>query len=182
MKPKIKPKALLLALLFPFFLASAHGQQKPLDVGIRFQKTLDMYYENGLTAQYALSERWAVGAHYISSRLGSAMGSNAIKQDNIFVSGAYLFRPQRSLRPFVRANVGFFRADYEAEIFDNLPNTSPLASLETGLTYPITPPLKVTGSVGYNAITGDGTKGPGTLFPVFYQLSFTWNMFNQTAP
>ncbi|TXK36708.1 outer membrane beta-barrel protein [Pontibacter qinzhouensis] len=174
----MKLSALLLTLFFPVGIGSAFGQQKALDIGIRFQKSLDMYYENGLTAQYMLTERWAVGAHYVSSRLGSAMGSNAIRQDNMLVSGAYLFRPQRLLRPFVRANLGYFRADYEADIFDRLPNTSALASAEAGLSYPITPPLKVSGSLGYNALTGDGTSGPGTLFPIFYQLSFTWNVFN----
>ncbi len=176
------PGAMLLVLLFFFFTRHVHAQKQSLDIGVRFQKALDMYYENGLTAQYKLTERWVLGANYISSRLGSAIGSNAIKQDNWFVSGAYMFRPQRKLQPLVRANFGFFRADYEADVFNALPNTSALASVETGLTYPITPPLKVTGSVGYNAITGDGTKGPGTLFPIFYQLSFTWNVFTKPAP
>lgn len=156
------------------------AQVHTFDAGLRFQKSAGMYYENGLTGQYNLTVRWVLGASYISSRLGSAIGSNAIKQDNLIVSGSYLFRPGRSLKPFVRANAGYFRADYEEELFKSLPQSSATASADAGLVYFFQNPLKVNLSLGYNAITGAGDQGAGTLYPIFYQTSITWN-FTKSA-
>ena len=95
--------------LLPLWLLSgaARGQGATLDAGLRFQKTLNLYYENGATVHYrhpALAHnRVQLGFTYLSRRLGSAFGSNAIKQDQAFVSGAYLFRLRRTVPPFVRA-------------------------------------------------------------------------------
>ncbi|SFQ77744.1 hypothetical protein [Hymenobacter arizonensis] len=173
--------------LLPLWLLSvpARGQGASLEAGLRFQKTLNLYYENGLTVQYRnpglLSNRLQVGLTYVSSRLGSAIGSNAIKQDNVFLSGAYLFRMQRTVHPFVRANAGWFRADYESEIFKNLTNSSPTVSTELGVLVPTKYRFNAAASVGYNLITGDGSDSPGTLFPLFYQLSLTYSIFKPTA-
>ncbi len=152
-----------------------------MDIGFRFQKTINLYHENGITLQYAdervLSKRLFIGFSYVSSRLGTAMGSNAIKQDNFLISGTWMFRPQRSLQPFLRLNTGYFIADYEDPVFDVLPNSSILISPETGVSYRFTFPLKVSISLGYNVITGDGIDGPGTLYPLYVQTSITWNIF-----
>jgi len=156
---------------------TSKSQTRSLDIGLRLQKTQDLYYENGITAQYQLSKRWVIGGSYYTSRLGSALSSNAIKQDNFIVSAAYLFRPDHKLRPFMRANAGYFVADYETPIFDNLTNTSAIASADAGLAYQFKCPLKFSLSVGYNGITGSGDEGAGTLYPVFYQTSLTWNIF-----
>jgi hypothetical protein len=165
--------------------APAHAQESSLEAGLRFQKTLNLYYENGLTAQYRnpklLNNRLQVGLTYVSSRLGSAIGSNAIKQDNIFLSGAYLFRMRSTVHPFVRANAGWFRADYESDIFKNLTKSSPLVSAELGLLVPTKYRFNAAVSAGYNLITGDGSDSPGTLFPLFYQLSLTYSILKPTA-
>ena len=172
----------IIYLLWPLCLATgpALGQNASLDAGIRFQKTQNLYYENGVTHQYSksrlLHKRQQVGFNYVSSRLGSAIGTNALKQDNIFLSGAYFFRPRRTIHPFLRANMGWFRADYESDLFRNLDNTSPLLSAELGLAVPAGSRLKTGASLGYNLITGDGSDSPGTLYPVFYQLSITYNI------
>lgn len=163
---------ILLVLIFKTSFCQVHS----FDAGVRLQKTIGLYYENGITAQYNLTRRWVVGASYISSRFGSAIGSNAIRQDNLIVSGAYLFRPARSLKPFVRANAGYFNADYESDLFNDLTHSSAIASADAGLVYYLKNPLKINLSLGYNAITGTGTKGAGTLYPVFYQTSITWNL------
>ena len=152
------------------------GQLDKFDVGLRFQKTVDLYYENGITAQYNYSKRIIFGASYITSRLGSALGSNAIKQDNFMISGAYLFRPNKTLKPFIRLNTGYFTAYYESPIFNNLQNNSALLSLDGGLSYSFKSPLKLNASIGYNAITGDGEQGAGTLYPVYFQTSVLWNL------
>jgi hypothetical protein len=80
------------------------------------------------------------------------------------------------VHPFVRVNTGWFRADYESEIFKNLPNTSPVLSTELGVWVPTKRRLTGGVSAGYNLITGNGMEGPGTLFPFFYQLSLTYSL------
>jgi hypothetical protein len=167
----------LLFLIVSFTISTtSHAQVHSFDAGLRFQKSIGLYLENGLTAQYNLTTRWVLGATYITSRLGTAMGSNAIKQDNIFVSGAYQFRPTHVLQPFVRASLGYFTADYEAPVFKILPNSSAIVALEGGVSYTFKSPFKTNLSIGYNLISGDGETGAGTLYPVFYQASVTYNL------
>ncbi len=165
-------------LLVLFSSLSAHGQAPALELGARFQKTLNLYYENGVTLQAThpklLNNRLKLGLNYVTSRLGSATNSNALKQDNVFASAAYLFRPGRTLQPYMQANAGWFHADYESEIFRNLDNTSPILAVETGISVAVRPRLRAATSLGYNLLTGDGSDSPGTLYPVFYQLSATW--------
>ncbi|HEY0056069.1 MAG TPA: hypothetical protein VGB63_11980 [Pedobacter sp.] len=165
-----------LQILLLFSSATAFCQTHSIDAGIRLQKSVGLYYENGITAQYNFNKRWTGGISYVSSRLGSALGTNALKQDNFIISGGYHFRPSKSLKPFLRFNTGYFSADYESEIFETLPNSSLLASLDAGLAYQFKSPLKINFSVGYNAISGDGLDSPGTLYPVFLQSSITWNI------
>jgi hypothetical protein len=182
-----RPWAGAMLLLLPLWLLTgvARGQGASLDAGLRFQKTLNLYYENGATVHYRHSRlahnRVQLGFTYLSSRLGSAIGSNAIKQDQAFLSGAYLFRLRHTVHPFVRANAGWFRADYESDIFKTLPNSSPVLSAELGLWAPTSHRLNAGASVGYNLITGHGTGGPGTLFPIFYQLSLTYSLLTPSA-
>ncbi len=154
-----------------------------LAVGIRFQKTLNLYTENGITAQYT-NPRWvhnrlSVGASYVTSRLGTALSSNAIKQDNLLLFTVYYFRPNWLFQPFVKANVGYFKADYGNDLFSDLPQRSLLASPEVGLCYCPNLPLKISGSIGYNLLTGNGVSGPGTLYPVFVQSSITCNLLKK---
>ena len=174
----------MVGVLFFLFGGTAYSQDRELDIGLRFQKSINLYYENGLTIQYSderlLSKRLFLGLSYVSSRFGTAMGTHAIKQDNFFISGTYMFRPQRSLQPFVRLNTGYFTADYEDRDFDVLPQNSFLISPETGLSYRFSFPLKVGVSLGYNLITGDGLEGPGTLYPLFVQTSITWNILSKS--
>jgi hypothetical protein len=173
----------LLTLCAGFSVNLSLAQNHVLDVGIRLQKTVGLYYENGLTLQYSgdrlLAQRLYLGVSYVSSRLGTALGSNAIRQDNLLLSASFFFKPRRLLRPFIRANVGYFAADLEEEIFDDLPSASPLLSPEAGLYLVTKTPLKVGVSFGYNLITGDGVKGPGTFYPLFLQTSITWNLLHK---
>jgi hypothetical protein len=168
-------KKILLCIFIILIVNQSFAQLHTFDIGLKFQKTQDLYYENGLTAQYNLTSRWLIGASLITSRLGSAMGSNAIKQDNFLSSATYLFRSKKSLKTFVKGNLGYFNADYESDIFKNLTHSSAIVSTEAGLSYTFKNPLKVNLSIGYNLITGDGESGAGTLFPVFYQTSITYN-------
>lgn len=162
------------------------AQQRVLDVGIRVQKAVNLYYENGFTIQYSsealAEERVYFGLSYVSSRFGTAMGSNALKQDNFLFSTSYFFRPEKLIRPMLRANIGYFSAPLEP-VFDDLPQSSMLLSSEAGLCIDPRIPLKITISAGYNFITGDGLSGPGTLYPAFIQTSLSWDvLFKKNEP
>ncbi|RYF71591.1 MAG: hypothetical protein EOO39_13695 [Cytophagaceae bacterium] len=181
----------LLPALFSWILfGQVYGQNRPskssgvvLDVGIRLQKSINLYAENGITVQYTnpkfVSERLYLGFSYITSRLGTALSSNAIKQDNVLLSASYYFWMKRQIRPVIKANVGYFAASYGSDLFNDLPKTSLLASPEFGLSYCPDFPLKINASVGVNLITGNGITGPGTLYPVFVQTSVTWNVLHK---
>jgi hypothetical protein len=151
--------------------------------GVRVQKAQKLYWENGFTLDYAnpklMNRKVHLGVSYVSSRLGSAIGSNAIKQDQFFISGAYHFRSQKKLQPFTRLNTGFFHADYEKAIFDDLPNNAFLLSSDGGLYYSFDAPVTAGLSVGYNFSSGSGSSGPGTLYPVFYQMSIYYTLLKK---
>ncbi|WP_166690787.1 hypothetical protein [Fibrivirga algicola] len=185
----MKITGLLIWLLAGVPIVPAFGQTRSLqpsgavlDVGIRLQQSINLYAENGITAHYTnpklAHQRLYVGFSYVTSRLGSALGSNAIKQDNVLLSASYYFWMKRQIRPVIKANVGYFAASYGAEVFSELPNTSLLASPEVGFAYCPAFPLKINASVGFNLLTGNGMTGPGTLYPVFVQTSITWNLLN----
>jgi hypothetical protein len=131
----VKPYKFLLTfflVIICHFSNVAQSQNHKLYAGARFQKSVALYTENGINLQYSnqkFSRRMNLGFSYLSTRLGSAIGSNAIKQDNFLLSGSYLFRPDKKTQPFTSLNVGWFSADFESEIFNNVPNTSPLLSL-----------------------------------------------------
>ena len=183
----MKQMYLFMALLAVLVSVPSFGQDQSsgatLDVGIRLQKAINLYTENGITVQYTNPKLAAsclyFGASYVTSRLGTAFSSNAIKQDNFLLTASYLFRPKWLIRPVVKLNAGYFRADYGNALFDELPKTSPLISPEIGLCYNPRFPLKINASLGYNLKTGNGLTGPGTLYPAFVQTSLTWNILQK---
>ncbi len=171
-------KTLLVSLFGLFFLIETNAQftaNYELGVGARFQKTEQLYWENGVgidyTSDFLLNKKIHLKMSYASSRLGSALGSNAIKQDNYVIGADWRFRSEKDFQILAGLNTGFFHFDTEEPMFDVLPNNSMLFSMETGLFYKFKFPMAASLSVGYNLINGDGVSKPGTLFPVFYQLS-----------
>lgn len=146
-----------------------------LGIGVRIQKTEQLYWENGVgldyTSDFLMKKKIHLKMSYASSRIGSALGTNAIKQDNYLIGADWRFRPDKDFQIFAGMNTGFFHFDTEEPMFDVLPNNSMLLSLETGLFYKFKFSMATSLSVGYNLINGDGVSKPGTLFPVFYQLS-----------
>ena len=177
-------KSITFFILF-FFTFSVHfsNAQSPIfDVGIRLQQTVNLYNENGIAVNYSCkrlkNDKLYFGFSYVTSRLGTALNSNAIKQDNYLVSAAWYFRRKPIIRPFGRLNTGYFSASYGDKMFDVLPRKSLLLSTDIGICFQTNLPLKVSTSLGYNFITGDGLSGPGTLYPLFYQLTLSWNLFD----
>jgi len=184
-------KKLLLILLMLFFYAGLQAQSDTTKVerlriikgGIRIQKTQKLYWENGFTFDMTCSRLWDYRIHfglsYVSSRLGSAIGTNAIKQDDYIFSAAYHFRALKQLQPILRMNMGYFYADYEDPIFDVLPNTAFIFGFEAGLAYQFDFPLTISLNAGYTLTSGNGTSGPGTLYPIFYQMSAYYTILDQ---
>ena len=180
--------------LFTFFISSffcLHAQSSgandgwlgELKGGFRIQKAQKLYWENGFSFDFAspkiADNRIHLGMSYVTTRLGSAMGSNAIKQDNYLISAGYHFRHQKQFQPFARLNTGYFHADYEEAIFDVLPNSAFLFSIDAGLYYEFNIPLTASLSAGYNLNSGSGTSGPGTLYPFYYQMSIFYTIFKK---
>jgi hypothetical protein len=184
-------KKLVLSLLFMasfLFIKAQTSESKKdwigdLNVGVRIQKAQKLYWENGLALDFTspkiANKNIRFGFSYVTTRLGSAMGTNAIKQDNFLLNVGYFFRNEKKLQPFARLNTGYFYADYESEIFDELQNSAMLLSIDTGLSYKFNAPITLHLSAGYNLNSGNGASGPGTLFPVFYQMSIFYNIFKK---
>jgi len=86
----------VLAILIMTVLQSAKAQNSTLDIGIRLQKDIGLYSENGISINFSdknlLPDRLYFGFTYVTSRTGTAFSSNAIKQDNFLFSPAYYFR------------------------------------------------------------------------------------------
>lgn len=165
-------------ILCPFYV-----QARPIgkiEIGPRFQKTPNLYWENGFCIDYTNEKLWSerlfIGFSYITSRFGSAIHSNALKQDNFLFSAKSILRKGCLIRPSGKLNLGYFYADYEADIFDDLPNSSLILSIEAGLAIDPRLPVRADLSLGYNLLTGNGLKGPGTLYPLFYQLTIFWDV------
>ncbi len=178
-------KIVLLSLFIALSLGSyaqsdIQSKDRPIEfkAGFRFQKTQKLYWENGITVDFTAKKLWDKRIHfglsYISSRLGSAINSNAIKQDNFLFTTAYHFRHKKQFQPIVKVNLGYFYADYEEEIFDVLQNTVFIFSLEGAISYEFKVPLALSLGTGINLNTGNGIDGAGTLYPFYYQLSLTY--------
>lgn len=106
---RLKKNYLLLFIVFStMFYDSVCAQDSFLDVGVRVQKTVNLYWENGVSIQYSnrnvKADNLYFGFSYLSSRLGSALNSNAIKQDYLLFNTSWYFRKQHILRPLVRLN------------------------------------------------------------------------------
>ncbi len=172
----------LLIILLYFFTIHIHSKasESELSLGVKLQKTHSLYYENGFNAEYSSSEflgnQFHSGFSYISSRFGSAFNSNALKQDNFLFHTSYTFLKKAILNPFIKLNAGFIVADYQSPLFDDIDNTMPLTSMDLGLSYTPNNPLKAQVSLGYNIITSDGTSGVGTVYPLYFNIIFMWNI------
>ena len=172
-------KEIVFGLLVCITIHLATAQQGIFDVGLRLQHSVNLYNENGVSFQYSpvrmKPDQLYFGLHFVTSRLGSASGSsNAIKQDNYLMSVGYFLRKDKIVRPFGRINTGLFRSDYESELFDDLDQSAILLSTEFGLSIETPWRVKLISSFGYNLNTGDGTSGPGTLYPLFLQTTLAW--------
>ena len=180
----------LIFLVFFLPIIGIIAQEKisrELSGGIVLQKTQNLYIENGIGLDYTcdrlLKKKIHIKATYLSSRLGSAIGSNALKQDYFILGADYRFYSDKPLQLLAGLNTGLFTVDYESSIFNDLPSNSLLLAIETGLNYKFKQiPLSASLTIGYNVRNGNGVDIPGSLFPVFYKVGFMYhfdNLFNK---
>ncbi len=167
-------KHLLFLLFFALFGPLLLATQPVLAPSVMIRKTQALYWENGVGLDFShpglLNGRLHVNAGYLSSRLGSAIGSNALKQDYFLLGADWRTPIVNQLNWVAGISTGIFTVDYEDEVFAALPSSTALMAVETGFTYKAGPVgLKLL--LGYNLISGNGVDVPGSLFPVYYQLN-----------
>ena len=154
-----------------------------IDAGIRVQKTVYFYYENGFTIHISKKEvfdkKLFLNFSYVSSRIGTAISSNALKQDNYLFSAGWNFRPEKTIQPMARITTGFFHCNYGSDIFSDLPDKSIILCLEPSVRFRL--PMSIYGEAGfgYHFIKGNGSTVPGSLFPLFFQFSLTYLIFGK---
>ena len=80
--------------------------------GFKFQKTYNLHYENGLELGYTHEKLWGhriqFQLSYVTSRLGSAIGSNTEPQDYYQFSSGLHFRPLKIFDPYLQVNLGYY--------------------------------------------------------------------------
>lgn len=145
-----------------------------VELGIRLQKSHRFYWENGFSAAYRssklLHQKLAIGINFLSSQLGTALISNAIRQEQYLMFGAYQLNPStKRIHPYVQFNVGYLKAHLNPAYFQNITNTSWLSSLEIGAASTFQKKMHLKLSMGYNVITGNGSQGVGSIYPLFFQ-------------
>lgn len=179
---KNKKKSFLKILLFFLFFMGVHGYTQDLKLGIRVQKTVKMYWENGISVQYSFKKlkpnQLYFGFDYVTSRIGTAFKSNAIKHDHFLLTGSWLFNKNKPYHLLTRFNVGYFYADLENDIFNKIPNKSFLLSPEIGFTYDLKPiPISLNMGAGFYIITAKNGYSPGTLQPLYYHFDIYFKIF-----
>lgn len=163
-----------------FYTGIVEAQQ--FNVGIRLQKTHQMYWENGVSAQYSFAnfkkDRLFVGFDFVTSRLGTAFNSNALKQDSYIFSGSWHFFKKRQVHLVGRLNTGYLTTDLEADIFAQLPSSAFLLAPEFGLNYsPKQLPFSLNTGIGFYVNMLEESKTPGTFQPLYYHLTIYYKLF-----
>lgn len=171
-------KNLILTTIALFFCLFSYSQS--LDIGVRIQKTHKMYWENGFSIKYSFAtfkpHNFELGVDYLTSRLGSAYNSNAIKQDNYLANATWKFGDSTKVfKIYTRVNLGLLVADFEEPFFDELPNKAFLLSPEVGCVYSFTKlPMKLGVGLGYYIDVQKEGKTPGTFQPLYYHFNVSY--------
>ena len=180
-------KALFLIIIALSFLSQPTFSQDStknytLEIGIRCKKFTGFYWENGITGEFSspkiLKGKVSFGLNLVSSRLGSAISSNALPTLETELSILKYFRTNKAFQPLVQLNIGYAHANY-GPLFASIPNNGALLSLEAGVSFSLPVlkkhiKLKATG--GYNFLNGNGSRGMGTVYPFYGQFSILYGI------
>lgn len=158
------------------------SKSNSLFVGLKFQKAVGFYWTNGVYSEFSstklMKQKISIGLGFVTSNFGSAISSNALSTFQLESSLIKYFRKGKNFSPFIRLNSGWAHVNYNNPIFDALPKNQFLLSFETGMSYDFKFPLRILLGGGYNVFYGDGSSGLGSVFPIYYQLAFVYEIFN----
>lgn len=97
----ISIKGLLFIILVLIISSKFSYSQGSLFIGLESQKTVGLYWENGLSVSYSLENReysnFSMGVKYLTSRLGTAISSNALKQDYYIATFSYQLLKEKKI-------------------------------------------------------------------------------------
>lgn len=143
------------------------NEKSILSVGPIINKSVGLYWSNGFLVDYSHHnlKRLSYQFRFHTTRLGSAISSNAIKQENYILNVGYNFLQYDNNKSTAILNVGYFYSDYESDIFKDIPNSTMTLALELSQSFSI-----YNLSFGYNLISGNGENGIGTLYPFYFQF------------
>jgi len=161
----------LLIITFIMFSSVVFAQNQ---FGIRLNKSIGGYGEHGFVYQRdSVLGNFDLKAQLISSRLGSAIFNNAIKQEQITLGVQKAWFQDKSIELLLALNTGYFRTDYGSEIFDVLDNDVFFIAPEFGVKTNKYKGFDIGVSFLYNLGAGDGISGPGSLFSIQTGLFIT---------
>ncbi len=169
-------------LLFTTFYYGQSDSAKisSIEIGLRCKKFAGFYWENGVSGEFKFNEqgfnKLSFGFNVVSSKLGSAFTGYEIPTLAIEASIIKYFRDSKKLKPLIRLNIGYAHASFGSDIFDLIPRSSTLLSIESGVSYTLTNSLRLTTTGGLNFITGNGVKGLGTVYPFYGQFSLFYRL------
>jgi len=148
------------------------------------QRSMGMYTENGLSLDYRNASMRSSKVEYnlfaITSVLGSALGTNALRQAHFGLSSTYFFRKDKALRSYVRLGVAYFVSEKTAAIFETVPRKDTYIFPETGIRYAWQKtPLSLLMGLGYRVQMNPENQSPGTLNPLFYHLTLSYVVFTK---
>lgn len=172
----MKKILIILTFVFSVNLTSAKSEEAKTETSVEKQvfsigpiinRSVGLYWSNGFLVNYTPNnlKRLSYEFRFHTTRIGSAISSNAIQQENYIFNVAYDFLKYKNYQSSVVLNAGYFYSDYESDIFKDIPNSSMTLALELSQSFSI-----YNLSFGYNFIHGDGSNGIGTLYPFYFQF------------
>jgi hypothetical protein len=157
-RARVRPCRLLSAAAVLLLLAPAApvAAQHPLIVIGTFAES-NYSVQPGVQLGYStpglLGGAARVTASASTTRLATAFGSNALAEDRVQLSAAWLFRRGSRITPYVALSGGFTRFDRDdGEIFALLDNRAPLLSVLFGAETRARGPLRLHAHAGYSAL------------------------------
>ncbi len=151
-----------------------------IHAGLCFQKFAGFYWVNGISAEYSsqkiLQRKLEFGFNFLSSRMGTALKSNAIpywQTELVFIKR---FRKEKMLKPQANISLGYAWANYGSDKFRNITDKSALLALQGGATMDFKFPLRLELLGAYNIIYGNGIKGLGLIYPFYAQMKILYKI------
>jgi hypothetical protein len=154
--------------------AAPAGAQQPLVLaGVYVESNYSV--QPGLQVAYA-SPRLLGGAPRLTAsasttRFATAMGSNALVEDRLQLTGGWHFRRSARFSPYVAASGGYTRFDRDDdELFALLDNDAPLFALLAGAEARLGGPLRLHGHLGYSPVQSS------TVYPLVMAAGLSYRV------